>query len=380
MLKIGELSKICNVSTQTLRYYDREGILAPEKVNESSGYRYYGLKQVEILNNIIKLKALGFELSEIKEILNAGEDEKVKLYKKKIDALNMEANNRRDNIYEIELLYQGDVNTKETKKKSLSKQILNLSFENDETAIGKWELKGRCKAISKDIAKLLSGENLEKANTHIPKTLFFLPGGSFYWAFGWTKGILFRTSVDLSLLIPNEYKISTLNGKTYMLINWIEDDCFIGDKQAYLLVYEKLDSKYYTDKETRICCDNTDIQYIDDPDFIGKWTACALVSDISEFSPTQKYDKDELYILGLKAYTRGICYKTMRGDEHNYEAYHLYSKGVVINKTEDTAEHYIIKDIFAEGKNNTYLFLEHKSGDYAYGGKINVYYVFKKEN
>ena len=41
MIKIGDLAKICNVSTQTLRYYDAEGVLKPDITDSSSGYRFY---------------------------------------------------------------------------------------------------------------------------------------------------------------------------------------------------------------------------------------------------------------------------------------------------------------------------------------------------
>ena len=36
MIKIGDLAKICNVSTQTLRYYDAEGVLKPDITDSSS--------------------------------------------------------------------------------------------------------------------------------------------------------------------------------------------------------------------------------------------------------------------------------------------------------------------------------------------------------
>ena len=47
MIKIGDLAKICNVSTQTLRYYDAEGVLKPDITDSSSGYRFYSVDAVE---------------------------------------------------------------------------------------------------------------------------------------------------------------------------------------------------------------------------------------------------------------------------------------------------------------------------------------------
>lgn len=41
MIKIGELAKICRVSVQTLRYYDKIGLLCADRVDTDSGYRYY---------------------------------------------------------------------------------------------------------------------------------------------------------------------------------------------------------------------------------------------------------------------------------------------------------------------------------------------------
>ncbi len=380
MLKIGELSKICNVSTQTLRYYDREAILCPEEVDKSNGYRYYSLKQVEVLNRIMKLKELGFGLSEIKKILEGDEGERRKLYKEKIEVLRSEAENRRDNICEIRNLFQDNEGDQVSKQCSLRQQIQALAFENDEQAIGKWEFKGRCQTLPREISKLLSVENLDTNDERLPKTLFFLPGGSFYWVYAWTKGILYRVSVSLSLLIPNEYRIVTSNGKEYMLINWLEDDCFVGDRKSCLSVYQKIDGKHYTERETHIFCDDTDIPYVEDPKFVGTWKACALVGNISEFSPEKKYDDEKLYITGIRAMPRGLCIKEMRDGELRYEISQLYSGGVLIHKSMETVEHYKIKEMTHEKQTDTYLFLEHKSGDYVYGGRVNAYYVFKKDS
>ena len=68
MIKIGDLAKNCNVSTQTLRYYDAEGVLKPYITDSSSGYRLYSVDAVEKYKKILFYKKLGFSLDEIKKI------------------------------------------------------------------------------------------------------------------------------------------------------------------------------------------------------------------------------------------------------------------------------------------------------------------------
>ena len=62
------LSKLAGVSTRTLRYYDEIGLLKPLRIN-SSGYRIYGYKEVELLQQILFYKELGVSLNKIKEII-----------------------------------------------------------------------------------------------------------------------------------------------------------------------------------------------------------------------------------------------------------------------------------------------------------------------
>ena len=66
---IRELSHLSGVTTRTLRWYDEIGLLAPSRVAES-GYRYYGEKQVDRLQDILYYRALGVELARIREMLN----------------------------------------------------------------------------------------------------------------------------------------------------------------------------------------------------------------------------------------------------------------------------------------------------------------------
>jgi len=64
----GQLAKAANVNIQTVRFYDRQGILKPASRTEA-GYRIYDKEGVKRLNFIIQAKELGFSLKEIKEFL-----------------------------------------------------------------------------------------------------------------------------------------------------------------------------------------------------------------------------------------------------------------------------------------------------------------------
>ncbi len=66
MFKIGDFSKLAQVSDKTLRYYAQLGLLKPVWVDRFSGYRYYTLEQLPRLNRILALKDLGFSYIPLK--------------------------------------------------------------------------------------------------------------------------------------------------------------------------------------------------------------------------------------------------------------------------------------------------------------------------
>ena len=71
-LKIGEFSKMMQVTVKTLRHYEQKGVLVPYEVDEWTGYRYYSITQMQRLNTIRGLQRQGFTLEEIKELLEDG--------------------------------------------------------------------------------------------------------------------------------------------------------------------------------------------------------------------------------------------------------------------------------------------------------------------
>ena len=69
MLKIGDFSKLAQVSVKALRYYHQLGLLKPAWTDRFNGYRYYSLDQLSLLNSILALKELGFSLEQTQTIL-----------------------------------------------------------------------------------------------------------------------------------------------------------------------------------------------------------------------------------------------------------------------------------------------------------------------
>lgn len=67
---INKLARMSGISTRTLRYYDQIGLLSPERV-AANGYRIYGPAQVDLLQQILFFRELGFELEKIREIVGA---------------------------------------------------------------------------------------------------------------------------------------------------------------------------------------------------------------------------------------------------------------------------------------------------------------------
>ncbi len=69
MIKIGDFSKISQVTVKTLRYYDEIGLLKPAQIDHYTGYRYYSFDQLPRLNRILALKDLGLSLEQITKAL-----------------------------------------------------------------------------------------------------------------------------------------------------------------------------------------------------------------------------------------------------------------------------------------------------------------------
>ena len=85
-LTIGAAAKRAGVAIDTIRYYEREGLL-PEPLRRASGYRSYGEGTVAQLRFIRRAKDMGFTLEEVRELLALSADRQrgVKAVKKRAE-------------------------------------------------------------------------------------------------------------------------------------------------------------------------------------------------------------------------------------------------------------------------------------------------------
>ncbi len=69
LLRIGEFSRLSQVTVKTLHHYDDIGLFKPSQVDKFTDYRYYTLDQLPHIHSIMALKELGLSLEEIGQLL-----------------------------------------------------------------------------------------------------------------------------------------------------------------------------------------------------------------------------------------------------------------------------------------------------------------------
>ncbi len=367
MIKISELAKICGTTTHTLRYYDTEGVLCADYVDADSGYRYYSLDAVEKFRKISFYKELGFSLDEIKEIFSLPPVEAQKKLSAKKHELSEKVNKLNNNIVTIDTM----VNAPERFYPAL-KDILDLPFENDPEVVGKWRLCGRITDRS-DVFGSLAAVDHDLTDEEI----IFLPGGVPAWRYLWTKGVLYRIAPRYNFAIPNEYKVIICNEEKYMILYYVYDRCIEEGEGCVPLLYKQIDNKAYTEFDIRKNRDNTDLLFEADESVVGEWEVCDYLPEIGMFDANVRFTHDEeCYTRELVFSPRGLCEKSVRNGKRNIKYLLRYTKGLVLNDKEATAEEYLIMNI----SNVEYLFVQHKSGDYYYGGEEPHWYVFERKN
>ncbi len=124
MYRIGEFSKLTNLSIRTIRYYNDIGLLIPEEVDIFTNYRYYGKRNIYEAKIIEELKSVGFTLEEIKNNWNHFDD---KLFLQRKETLLKQINEKNEAIRKVDELRSkisnGQILPQETEMKIKKKSI-----------------------------------------------------------------------------------------------------------------------------------------------------------------------------------------------------------------------------------------------------------------
>lgn len=119
--------------------------------------------------------------------------------------------------------------------------------------------------------------------------------------------------------------------------------------------------------------DKTDYPFVDDPAILGKWDAVDFVSNMDDFVPEKKTWTSELFLNSYVFIKQGKMLAALE-NENLADIPSTWTKGMVLNKQDNTTSKYVIKEI----NGITYMFCEWKSGDYVFLNRKPSYYVLKK--
>ena len=107
MKTISQVAELAGISTRTLQYYDGIGLLKPSEITPS-GYRLYDDNALQELQQILFFKELGFQLKEIKEILQRPDFDRITAFKKQKELLLLKRNRTDRLIQLLERLEKGE--------------------------------------------------------------------------------------------------------------------------------------------------------------------------------------------------------------------------------------------------------------------------------
>lgn len=282
MEKIGEFSKRCEVTIQTLRWYDKLGLLVPDYIDKYTGYRYYSAEKITEIQRITALKDIGFSLEEIKQFcFTKKDDEKHQIIWQKQQELEKLSKETAQKLRILTKIQENlDISNK-GEQKMKNQDNFNIEFENDETVIGRWEVLG---AVDKK-EDYSPGKKILRRGIFFSE-LYFLPDGEEFWRFSWTKNCIKMSWNDGFRLCP--YETQVMDGELYM---------FMADF-GQIIILKQMDKKHYTKNEIgqRGNIDMIDKPFVNDMRVLGKWSAIGYVKEeINNFNPPEQDNTETFY-------------------------------------------------------------------------------------
>jgi DNA-binding transcriptional MerR regulator len=102
-MKVGELARRTGVSVRTLHFYDEIGLLSPAE-RTASGHRLYGPREIERLQQIASLRALGLSLDEVRDFLTGGDSSLLNTIEMHADRLRAQITLQRDLLARLDAI------------------------------------------------------------------------------------------------------------------------------------------------------------------------------------------------------------------------------------------------------------------------------------
>lgn len=160
----------------------------------------------------------------------------------------------------------------------LNEEIV-VPFENDEAVIGRWEMLDHlpCREM------FHPGKRKSAVTSDRVKELYFLPGGEWYWCFGWTKGYSLSNCGCPHRKSRNPCTIERIGEETYLFVEFKGDNYFEGGKPE-VWVFKKADSRKYTKRDILIEDEIPELP-ADDSAVMGLWNVCDFVREVESFDP-----------------------------------------------------------------------------------------------
>ena len=384
MEKIGDFAKRCEVTVQTLRWYDKLGLLTPDYIDKFTGYRYYNTEKAVEVQRITALKEIGFSLEEIKRFCFTDEDgEKHRLVLQKRRELENLAKETAQKLRILNKIEEKlDIDKKNKKREQKMKNKDNFKFENDEKVIGRWEVLG---AVEKK-EDYLPGKKIFRRGVFFSE-LYFLPDGEEYWRFAWTKNCVKVGWNDGFLFC--KYETQETGGVLYMFLELHQT-----------VVLKQMDKKRYTQNEIgwRGNIDLIDKPFVNDEKVLGKWSAVDFVNKIDDFNISKTKNTEKIYFKSAEFLPDGEFVFVMDntaeripGSESRYYMDSSFKSKWTNGTTFSDTTYGLIANTYEirvlNGKE--YLFIEWKTNDYVWvsrqwGNESSVfkiiYYVFTRES
>ena len=139
MKSISQVAKLTGVSIRTLQYYDEIGLLKPSELT-AAGYRMYDDNTLQILQQILFFKELGFPLKKIKEILEKPDFDRIAAFKKQKELFLLKRDRLDRLIQLLERLEKGEqcMSFKEFDLSDYINALEDFKSNQTETVIQHW--------------------------------------------------------------------------------------------------------------------------------------------------------------------------------------------------------------------------------------------------